>query len=81
MVACNQMVCHCGVCFYLYTIVYCPYGTVYNSNGAAYCSESFIGEVLPDRNRDNKHVLFTHKSLVINYNGNQVGLKERIFTM
>ncbi|XP_042066809.1 transmembrane 9 superfamily member 1 [Salvia splendens] len=32
----------------------------------------FIGEVLPDRNRDNKHVLFTHKSLVINYNGNQI---------
>ncbi|KAG6406936.1 hypothetical protein SASPL_134553 [Salvia splendens] len=32
----------------------------------------FIGEVLPDKNRDNKHVLFTHKSLVINYNGNQV---------
>lgn len=42
--------------------------------------EGFIGEVLPDRNRDNKHVLFTHKSLVINYNGNQVGLKQRIFT-
>ncbi|KAK6131128.1 hypothetical protein DH2020_035127 [Rehmannia glutinosa] len=28
--------------------------------------------VLPDRNRDNKHVLWTHKNLVINYNGNQI---------
>ncbi|KAL0432119.1 UNVERIFIED_CONTAM: Transmembrane 9 superfamily member 1 [Sesamum latifolium] len=32
----------------------------------------FVGEVLPDRNRDNKHVLWTHKNLVINYNGNQI---------
>ncbi|KAK4433611.1 Transmembrane 9 superfamily member 1 [Sesamum alatum] len=32
----------------------------------------FIGEVLPDRNRDTKHVLWTHKNLVINYNGNQI---------
>ncbi|KAG8389658.1 hypothetical protein BUALT_Bualt01G0001800 [Buddleja alternifolia] len=32
----------------------------------------FVGEVLPDRTRDNKHVLWTHKNLVINYNGNQI---------
>ncbi|CAA0838722.1 Transmembrane 9 superfamily member 1 [Striga hermonthica] len=32
----------------------------------------FVGEVLPDRNRDTKHVLWTHKNLVINYNGNQI---------
>ncbi|KAK4413371.1 Transmembrane 9 superfamily member 1 [Sesamum alatum] len=32
----------------------------------------FVGEVLPDRANDNKHVLWTHKNLVINYNGNQI---------
>ncbi|GER37823.1 transmembrane 9 superfamily protein member [Striga asiatica] len=32
----------------------------------------FIGEVVPDRTRDTKHVLWTHKNIVINYNGNQI---------
>ncbi|GFP81386.1 transmembrane 9 superfamily member 1 [Phtheirospermum japonicum] len=32
----------------------------------------FIGEVVPDRSHDTKHVLWTHKNLVINYNGNQI---------
>ncbi|CAA0827799.1 Transmembrane 9 superfamily member 1 [Striga hermonthica] len=32
----------------------------------------FIGEVVPDRAHDTKHVLWTHKNLVINYNGNQI---------
>ncbi|XP_073285940.1 transmembrane 9 superfamily member 1-like [Primulina huaijiensis] len=32
----------------------------------------FIGEVLPDRTRDIKHVLFTHKNLIIKYNENQI---------
>ncbi|KAK6116683.1 hypothetical protein DH2020_049565 [Rehmannia glutinosa] len=34
----------------------------------------FVGEVVPDRSHDTKHVLWTHKNLVINYNGNQVGI-------
>ncbi|KAG8378473.1 hypothetical protein BUALT_Bualt08G0140800 [Buddleja alternifolia] len=32
----------------------------------------FVGEVLPDRTHDNKHVLWTHKNLIINYNGDQI---------
>ncbi|KAL3641422.1 Transmembrane 9 superfamily member 1 [Castilleja foliolosa] len=32
----------------------------------------FIGEVVPDRSHDTKHVLWTHKNLIINYNGNQI---------
>lgn len=42
--------------------------------------EGFIGEALPDRNRDNKYVLWTHKNLVINYNGDQVGSREGFFS-
>lgn len=30
----------------------------------------FVGEA--DRNSDNKYFLFTHKNIVIRYNGNQV---------
>ncbi|KAL3615791.1 Transmembrane 9 superfamily member 1 [Castilleja foliolosa] len=32
----------------------------------------YIGEVVPDRSHDTKHVLWTHKNLIINYNGNQI---------
>uniref|UniRef100_A0A3Q7IUF3 Transmembrane 9 superfamily member n=1 Tax=Solanum lycopersicum TaxID=4081 RepID=A0A3Q7IUF3_SOLLC len=32
----------------------------------------FVGEVLPDRNRDNKHVLYTHKNFLIQYNKDQI---------
>ncbi|CAH9109230.1 unnamed protein product [Cuscuta europaea] len=32
----------------------------------------FIGEVLPDRNQDNKHMLYTHKNIFVKYNGNQI---------
>ncbi|XP_042036710.1 transmembrane 9 superfamily member 1-like [Salvia splendens] len=32
----------------------------------------FVGEALPDRTHDNRHVLLTHKNLVINYNENQI---------
>ncbi|XP_047980576.1 transmembrane 9 superfamily member 1-like [Salvia hispanica] len=32
----------------------------------------FVGETLPDRTHDNRHVLLTHKNLVIHYNENQI---------
>ncbi|KAF3661957.1 Transmembrane 9 superfamily member 3 [Capsicum annuum] len=32
----------------------------------------FVGEVLPDRNRDTKHVLYTHKNFLIQYNRDQI---------
>ncbi|XP_051139427.1 transmembrane 9 superfamily member 1-like [Andrographis paniculata] len=32
----------------------------------------FIGETIPDKSSDKKHVLWTHKNLVIKYNGNQI---------
>ncbi|XP_051149742.1 transmembrane 9 superfamily member 1-like [Andrographis paniculata] len=32
----------------------------------------FVGEVVPDRDRDNKHVLWTHKNFIINYNEDQI---------
>nr|XP_009593535.1 transmembrane 9 superfamily member 1-like [Nicotiana tomentosiformis] len=32
----------------------------------------FVGEVLPDRSRDTKHVLYTHKNFLIQYNGDQI---------
>ncbi|KAH0716250.1 hypothetical protein KY284_009155 [Solanum tuberosum] len=32
----------------------------------------FVGEVLPDRNRDTKHVLYTHKNFLIQYNKDQI---------
>lgn len=32
----------------------------------------FVGEVHPDRNSDNKHVLYTHKIINVQYNKNQV---------
>lgn len=41
--------------------------------------EGFVGEALPDRTHDNKHVLLTHKNLIINYNGDQVDLKLQLF--
>lgn len=41
--------------------------------------EGFVGEVLPDRTHDSRHVLLTHKNLVINYNGNQVDSNCKFF--
>lgn len=32
----------------------------------------FVGELHPDRNSDNKHVLYTHKSIDVKYNKDQV---------
>ncbi|KAL6329484.1 hypothetical protein AAG906_021179 [Vitis piasezkii] len=32
----------------------------------------FVGELHPDKNSDNKHVLFTHKNINITYNKNQI---------
>ncbi|XP_019180969.1 PREDICTED: transmembrane 9 superfamily member 1-like [Ipomoea nil] len=32
----------------------------------------FVGEVVTDRNRDTKHVLHTHKNILVQYNGNQI---------
>ncbi|KAL1542818.1 Transmembrane 9 superfamily member 1 [Salvia divinorum] len=32
----------------------------------------FVGEALPDRTHDNRHLLLTHKNLVIYYNENQI---------
>ncbi|XP_034702023.1 transmembrane 9 superfamily member 1-like [Vitis riparia] len=32
----------------------------------------YVGELHPDKNSDNKHVLFTHKNISITYNKNQI---------
>ncbi|KAL0369173.1 UNVERIFIED_CONTAM: Transmembrane 9 superfamily member 1 [Sesamum calycinum] len=47
-----------------YSLPFChPHGNAAHKWGGL----GFVGEVLPDRNRDNKHVLWTHY-----YNGNQI---------
>ncbi|XP_043712965.1 transmembrane 9 superfamily member 1-like [Telopea speciosissima] len=32
----------------------------------------FVGELHPDKNNDNKHVLYTQKNIVVKYNGDQI---------
>ncbi|KAG9132546.1 hypothetical protein Leryth_008477 [Lithospermum erythrorhizon] len=32
----------------------------------------FVGELHPDRNSDNKHVLYTHKSIIVKFNKDQI---------
>ncbi|KAI8026648.1 Transmembrane 9 superfamily member 1 [Camellia lanceoleosa] len=45
---------------------------------AEYCSDDlplwgmFVGELHPDKNSDNKHVLYTHKNIIVKYNKDQI---------
>ncbi|KAI7997296.1 Transmembrane 9 superfamily member 1 [Camellia lanceoleosa] len=32
----------------------------------------FVGELHPDKNSDNKHVLYTHKNIIVKYNKDQI---------
>lgn len=69
-----QMTCRYGVCISLFlfllssllVLVLVTEEFIFNILG-------FVGELHPDKNSDNgKHVLYTHKNIVIKYNKDQV---------
>jgi hypothetical protein len=70
-----QMICHYGVCTCRTCIVvlfsqrdWIVYSCIY-----PYYILGFVGELRPDKNGENgKHFLFTHKSITIQYNKDQV---------
>lgn len=74
-----QMTCHYGVCNHNFSLLLFSSSLfkydlmVHSFTHTAIDILGFVGELHPDKNSDNgKHVLYTHKSITIQYNKDQV---------
>lgn len=71
-----QMICLCGVCLELTLSLYFTWFCFHLfiiTKDTLFFSQGYVGELHPDKNSDSgKHVLYTHKNIIVKYNNDQV---------